>query len=350
MASVSVMPSSAFQLFPRSWLPYRKVSLQEVKNSPLSDSYQLTDVIESVEAILPMSRTSQSRSMDVATFCNAELNMEHIDAVGFDMDYTLAQYLPSFDLLAYEGTKTKLIESLGYPQLIRDLQYDRDLCQRGCVIDIQRGNILKLDKHRYLRRSQHGLTPMTSNIRKSIYRESYQEAESFTPPDFYNVDSPFSLVDACLFAQLVDLRDRVMAQMLGDSNNHLFFSDKSYKQLWKDMSRCLERCHRDGVIKKTVANNPQDYIIFDPKGEYQFFHDLYCVDECIIWTNFALCIDLTRLYCSSDANEANCVFCNCCCGLISFRDAARIARGGEENVSGDKFAVGLYTSRHVLSA
>ena len=37
-------------------------------------------------------------------FCNRALNMNQIKAVGFDLDYTLAEYIPeTFDLLAYKG-------------------------------------------------------------------------------------------------------------------------------------------------------------------------------------------------------------------------------------------------------
>lgn len=49
-------------------------------------------------------------------FCNRSLNMKSIVAVGFDMDYTLAQYKPeTFESLAYEGTVRKLVYDLGYP-------------------------------------------------------------------------------------------------------------------------------------------------------------------------------------------------------------------------------------------
>lgn len=49
-------------------------------------------------------------------FCNRSLNMRNIVAVGFDMDYTLAQYKPeTFESLAYAGTIKKLVNDLGYP-------------------------------------------------------------------------------------------------------------------------------------------------------------------------------------------------------------------------------------------
>ena len=50
-------------------------------------------------------------------FCNRSLNMKNIIAVGFDMDYTLAQYKPeTFESLAYQGTIKKLVYDLGYPR------------------------------------------------------------------------------------------------------------------------------------------------------------------------------------------------------------------------------------------
>ena len=47
-------------------------------------------------------------------FCNRELKMENLKAIGFDMDYTLARYQqPAFDKLAFDGAKEKLVAKLG---------------------------------------------------------------------------------------------------------------------------------------------------------------------------------------------------------------------------------------------
>jgi hypothetical protein len=40
-----------------------------------------------------------------------------VQAIGFDMDYTLSQYRPeTFEVLAYNLTITKLIANFSYPQ------------------------------------------------------------------------------------------------------------------------------------------------------------------------------------------------------------------------------------------
>lgn len=225
-------------------------------------------------------------------FCNRELNMENIQAVGFDMDYTLAQYKEEFDLLAYEGAKDKLISLYNYPTELKSLVYEPGLCRRGCILDTERGNILKLDQHRYPRVVEHGLTAIGKEERKEIYRESYQEFDTFNQEEFINLDTPFSLVDAILYLQLVDLKDRLLnvynqttaftevvssrsSNKLSSSSSNdnqenflsprvIQFIKKSYSNIWHDLRKCIDRCHKDGVIKLTVAKNPAKYIYYDP--------------------------------------------------------------------------------------
>ena len=61
-------------------------------------------------------------------FCNRELKLSSVKAIGFDMDYTLAQYLqPEFDKLAFDGAKEKLVKALGYPKEVLDFEYDHEV-------------------------------------------------------------------------------------------------------------------------------------------------------------------------------------------------------------------------------
>jgi 5' nucleotidase family len=58
-------------------------------------------------------------------FCNRELRFGGIRAIGFDMDYTLAQYQqPAFDRLAFDGAKEKIVKALGYPEEVLNFEYD----------------------------------------------------------------------------------------------------------------------------------------------------------------------------------------------------------------------------------
>ena len=69
--------------------------------------------------------------------CNRGLNMKRIKAIGFDMDYTLAQYIPkTFEILAHRGAMAKLVDHMGYPKEILELpDYDPTSYQRGLMID-----------------------------------------------------------------------------------------------------------------------------------------------------------------------------------------------------------------------
>jgi hypothetical protein len=191
-------------------------------------------------------------------FCNTELNMNSIQAIGFDMDYTLAQYKNEFDLLFYHGAIEKLITNFNYPSELRSFSFQPGLCRRGCLLDTQRGNVLKLDQHRYPRIVEHGLTPMPSAERKSIYRDSYQEYDAYNSPEFIFLDTAFQLVDAVLYIQLVDYKDSV------SSTGNSVLKEKSYPQLWKDLRDCITQCHLDGTVKKIAEANPEKYIYHDP--------------------------------------------------------------------------------------
>ena len=192
-------------------------------------------------------------------FCNRAINMAHIQAVGFDMDYTLAEYCSeTFDLLAYDGAVDKLV-GMGYPEAIRGFEYDPAAYQRGLVMDKKRGNVLKMDRHKYVKVAYHGLTRLTSAERKAIYASSTQDWQSFASPDYASVDTEFMLVDLSLFCQLVDYKDRHPEEIT-----------HSYAQIAKDIRQAVDLCHCDGVIKDAVAEDPARYIKPNPELRLMF--------------------------------------------------------------------------------
>lgn len=189
-------------------------------------------------------------------FCNVELNGSNLEAVGFDMDFTLAQYNEAFDLLAFNGAKKKLVSNLGYPQAVLDVAYDSGAFRRGLIIDKSRGNILKVDRHRYVRRCMHGLRDLTSEERKKTYLQTVQ---SFTESNYVAIDTLFLLIDAILFANLVHLKNVSPP----GSESAAFFASKSFEQIYRDIRHCVDMCHRDGEIKDAVIREPHKYIIYD---------------------------------------------------------------------------------------
>ena len=196
-------------------------------------------------------------------FCNRELKLKGIRAVGFDMDYTLAQYQqPAFDQLAFDGAKRKLVENLGYPEAVLDFQYDHTLWTRGLIIDTQRGNFLKIDRHKYVRVAYHGFDRMSSPTRKFLYSRTFNKVLSFSEKHFVNMDTLFQFVDAHLFASLVQLKDE---------GEHDALDMRTYEELYRHVRECVDLCHRDGVIKDEVHRNPSKYIVHD-KGLLPMLH------------------------------------------------------------------------------
>ncbi|KAJ9674720.1 hypothetical protein PVL29_023946 [Vitis rotundifolia] len=184
-------------------------------------------------------------------FCNRSLNMKNIVAVGFDMDYTLAQYMPeTFESLAYEGTIRKLVYDLGYPRELLEWTFDWKYMVRGLVLDKKRGNILKMDRHKYVKVAYHGFREMSKEDKVGTYGNTLIR-DSFDEPDYALIDTLFSLAEAYLFAQLVDFRDKYPSKVPDGAD---------YSRMYKDVRAAVDLCHRDGTLKKMVAKDPKKYI------------------------------------------------------------------------------------------
>ncbi|KAH8093439.1 5'-nucleotidase [Aureococcus anophagefferens] len=183
-------------------------------------------------------------------FCNRELNMGAIEAVGFDMDYTLAQYNVNFDMLAFEGAKrnwSRWATRGGRGRLhLRPGAAPAGARHRQAAWEHPEDGPAQV-RARGLPRTRE----LSPDERKKLYVGVADATPTFVGDDFVNVDSLFQLVDASLYAQLVDVMD-------GDE-----FRAVSYYQAFKDVRHAVDMCHHDGVIKDEVAEDPGRYILRD---------------------------------------------------------------------------------------
>ena len=120
---------------------------------------------------------------------------------------------------------------------------------RGLIIDKSEGNIIKVDRHKYVRKVCHGKQELNSAEKKAVYGS---HVLSFTESNYVNIDTLFLLIDALLFTSLVDLAD-----------NNPGLINKSYEEMYKDVRASVDLCHRDGVIKDAVIKDPAKHIIYD---------------------------------------------------------------------------------------
>merc|ERR1719474_2048738 len=80
-------------------------------------------------------------------FVNRSLHLEKIKYYGFDMDYTLAEYKsPEFEILGFNLVIQRLI-SLGYPEELKEFEYDASFPVRGLWFDTLHGDLLKVDAY-----------------------------------------------------------------------------------------------------------------------------------------------------------------------------------------------------------
>jgi HAD superfamily 5'-nucleotidase-like hydrolase len=184
-------------------------------------------------------------------FVNRNLRMSSIEAVGFDMDHTLATYEPEpFEGLAFRKAQEKLVAKWKYPRDILDFGYDHDFVIRGLVVDKRRGNILKMDEHRYVTTAFHGTQPLSAEVRKQIYAN---RRIRLSGSNYSVIDTLFSLPEIHLYAKMVDFID--------DHEK----GRKDFRRLYEHTRDCVDEAHADGSIKSDITGEPRRYLHMDPE-------------------------------------------------------------------------------------
>lgn len=192
----------------------------------------------------------ESTDMSRGVFVNRTLKMDDVKYIGFDMDYTLAIYNKvEIEELAFNLAMEKMISLKNYPEIVREIKYNPQYVIRGLVIDRTKGNILKLDRHKSIRRADHGTKPMEF---KDI-RENYIGGKIKQSDNYASIDTLFSLPEAYMFAKMVDLIDEGVLKV------------ESYAQLFDDIRLGIDLVHRDGSLKGEIAKNLEKYVYKDPR-------------------------------------------------------------------------------------
>jgi 5'-nucleotidase len=183
-------------------------------------------------------------------FCNRSLRLDHIEWVGFDMDYTLAIYdQERMDRLTIEAALPKLI-ARGYPESLRELDYDLTFPVRGLLVDAKLGNVLKLDRYKYVKRAYHGMRELTYDERRELYHGTRIRAKGSTR--FYFIDTLYALSEVTLFAA-------------GVSHMEALDLEVDYHAWFYDIRDAVDASHQDGTIVDVTARDPAQYIVRDPE-------------------------------------------------------------------------------------
>ncbi|MDA9951388.1 HAD-IG family 5'-nucleotidase [Oligoflexaceae bacterium] len=177
-------------------------------------------------------------------YVNRSLNMGHLKAIGFDMDHTLLRYRrETFECKVFSMALERLIQ-MGYPKNLSRLEFNPDSVIRGLLVDKERGNLIKVDGHKYVKLAYHGSRKLDKEERHKLYN-----AQSFKAQKLRSVDTFFALSEVQLFTEVVDFM-RLEPQKI----------QKPYEQVYQDVQKCIDSCHRDGSLKKIIMQSPSDFV------------------------------------------------------------------------------------------
>ena len=184
-------------------------------------------------------------------FVNASMRMGTIEAVGFDMDYTLATYdSVALDRLTFSLAIANL-RAMGYPDLVGGLEYRPGATIRGLVVDKQLGNVLKMDQYGFVSVVFHGDREWSKAERREAYAN---QSIPLGTARYTSVDTLFHMPEVDLYLQLVDAKD----------SHPDAFGPRNYQLLWSDLRHAIDLCHSDGSMKAEVMSSPERFLVEDP--------------------------------------------------------------------------------------
>lgn len=182
-------------------------------------------------------------------FVNRTLNMRSVEAVGYDMDYTLIHYnVDVWEAAAFDAARAVLSER-GWP--VADLHFDPDQFTIGLAFDLKLGNLVKATRFGYVVRAQHGNVLLSFEEQRDVYREDIVELSSSR---FEFMNTLFELSRASLFTQLVALLDA--GRLAGV---------RSYADLYDVVNEALGEAHLAGVLKAEIVADPDRFVDRDPQ-------------------------------------------------------------------------------------
>jgi 5'-nucleotidase len=194
---------------------------------------QLTLAIDEFLARAPSPGIPRPRRI----FCNRNLRMSNIAWVGFDMDYTLAIYNQrEMDQLSIRATIEKLV-ARGYPGFVRDIPCSIDFPVRGLLIDKRFGNVLKMNRYKFVTKGYHGLRELPNDELRELYHSKKIRPAT---PRYHWIDTLYALSEAALYAALVEAMEKRNLAI-------------DHAKVFTDIRESIDEAHRDGTILETVA-------------------------------------------------------------------------------------------------
>jgi len=187
-------------------------------------------------------------SAERGVYANRTLNMRSVQAVGYDMDYTLIHYdVAEWETAAFAAARD-VLAAQGWP--VEAMTFDPNHFTIGLAFDLRLGNVVKATRFGYVVRAQHGNELLTFEQQRSTYRETVVE---LSDSRFEFMNTLFELSRASLFTQLVAMHD---AKLLPGIS--------SYIELYDVIDSALGEAHMAGILKAEIVADPDRFVDLDP--------------------------------------------------------------------------------------
>ena len=181
-------------------------------------------------------------------FCNRNLRMAGISWVGFDMDYTLAIYdQPRMDELSISATLEKLL-ARGYPDFIAKVPHATDFPVRGLLIDKRFGNILKMDRYKFVGKGYHGFQKLSKDELRALYHSKKIRPAT---PRYHWIDTLYALSEASVYTAVIEALEKGGYAV-------------DYARVFTDIRESIDEAHRDGTILNALIGDKERFVARDP--------------------------------------------------------------------------------------
>ncbi|MDJ0925102.1 MAG: HAD-IG family 5'-nucleotidase [Acidimicrobiia bacterium] len=206
---------------------------------------------------------------DRGIYVNRTINLRSIKAIGYDMDYTLVHYfVGEWETRAFAHAKARLLD-MGYP--VEDVAFDPSAVIRGLAIDLEEGNLVKATRFGYVIRAAHGTSFLSYDEVRRVYSGTLVD---LAEDRFEFMNTLFSLSEASLFAQLVDLMDEGRIE-----------KGVGYHGLYAAVVASLDGAHRDGTLKQDILETPERFIEPDPDSVLALVDQFHAGKRLMLITN-----------------------------------------------------------------
>lgn len=183
-------------------------------------------------------------------YTNRTLNLRATRAIGFDMDYTLIHYdVEAWERRAYDYALRGLAAE-DWP--VEGMTFDPSFVNRGLVVDIELGNIVKANRFGFVKQALHGTRQLPYDQVREVYaRQMVDQAE----PRWQFMHTLFSISDGNLYGQLVDRLDA------GEALPGI----TTYADLYWKVRRTVDFAHLEGKLKGEIVADPDQFVDLDPE-------------------------------------------------------------------------------------